>query len=226
MNDSSLIKFLWSIFLQLNGKCWCCQHKHRSSNARISIPSSKDYRFTRNRYFDSVHCWLFTKMYHLTIKNTFQYNTFKESLRNTNLAQTNFKTLPQAMTSFNELNFTFTSLNWRVAILPLKYQIDQTICMGFHLKWNITCSSDPDHLFKKVLQMSYLWSITRSAVHLDLINKIILLLLLLLLLLVLVLVLVLVPLLVLALVLRGCLSWMNRVPCVFITFQTRVVAQG
>ena len=57
MNDSSLIKFLWSIFLQLNGKCWCCQHEHRSSNARISIPSWKDYRFTRNRYFDPVHCW-------------------------------------------------------------------------------------------------------------------------------------------------------------------------
>ena len=32
---------------------------------------------------------------------------------------------------------------------------NKTICMGFHLKWNITCSSDPDHLFKKVLQMSY-----------------------------------------------------------------------
>ena len=41
--------------------------------------------------------------------------------------------------------------------------------MGFHLKWNITCSSDPDHVFKKVLQMGYLWRITWSAVRLDLI---------------------------------------------------------
>ena len=68
MNDCSLIKFLWSIFLQLNGKCWCCQHEHRSSNARISIPPWKDYRFTRNRYLYPVHCWLFTKMLHKTIK--------------------------------------------------------------------------------------------------------------------------------------------------------------
>ena len=118
MNYGTFVKFPWSIFFQSNTKCWCFQHKHRSSNARISIPSWKDYRFTRNMYFDQVHCWLFTKMYHQTIPMQYiQRMTEKHQPYSSS-----FKTLPEAMTSFNELYFIFTSLNWRVTILPSKCQ--------------------------------------------------------------------------------------------------------
>ena len=47
---------------------------------------------------------------------------------------------------------------------------NKTICMGFRLKSNVPCSSDPYHSFKNVLQMSYLWRFTRSAVCLDLVS--------------------------------------------------------